>query len=95
MSDPIDRALGAYFRAELPDPWPGPPAVAEPARAAAGRWPSRAALGLSAAVLVALGLLLAGDRAAPPKASPGPGLLKEATAEGPKLPAGPMGDPMP
>lgn len=95
-ADHLDRAFEAYLSAQVPDPWPGPPAVRSAARRRL-RWGSRAALAASVLLLLGLGWTVSGGLrpAAPP---PWPGLLKDATASGEKLlkDAGPMPElPMP
>lgn len=52
----VDRLLHAYFRREMPDPWPAPPGTARKARAAAARsdwWQrSRGRLALAAGLML-------------------------------------------
>jgi len=38
LPDELDGLLRAYFRAEMPDPWPSAPGVARPLRAQASWW---------------------------------------------------------
>ena len=97
--DDLDRAFAGFFKAELPDPFPGfVPPVAEPSSLRAARTPARSAgtagrltLAASVAALLAVGLWLSSgprpDIAAqkPVKAPNGSGLLDGATANGEKL----------
>ena len=69
--DDLDDLIGAFFRAEMPDPWPGSPRPrTEPARAPrreARAWAaySKLALAASLALLLAGGWLLSGKLGAP------------------------------
>ena len=58
--DELDALLRAYFRAEMPEPWPAPPLVAAApttpvAVARAGRASVRSRLALAASVMVLIG----------------------------------------
>lgn len=85
--DDLDRMLSAYFKAQVPHPWPpfrgGP---AEPAGLRSAAAPSRYVLAASAAALLGLGLYLSSGvqhPSAPAEhATQGTGLLKNATANG-------------
>ncbi len=91
--DELDRLLSAYFKHQLPTPWPAFRAdpSAEPsglvARGSAGR--SRATLAVSAAVLLGLGLVLSsGSWPAPSAGTPAPQagrLLPDSKASGQDL----------
>jgi hypothetical protein len=81
--DDLEAILRAYFRAEVPDPWPAPPLTRAAARDArpgpAGRGPGRSRLALAASVaLLVAGSLAISSRtpthetpASPPRMSPG------------------------
>jgi hypothetical protein len=79
--DELDALLRAYFRAEMPDPWPAPPLVASPtspAKGRGGRVSTRSRLALAASVIVLVGgtMLLPkvrplADPAAPIRIGPG------------------------
>ena len=86
--DDLDTLLRAYFRAEMPDPWPsweaplGQPAVV-PLRPESGRRPlsrSRIALAASVALLVAGPLLLSGKFTDQP-AKPADANFKDTSAD--------------
>lgn len=96
--DDLDRRLSAYFRRELPDPFPAcralaaaePSSLARPRRSfadSAGR--SRLVLAASVATLFGIGLSVSsGGRGRPSvKAPPSPGtnLLRDSTANGSEL----------
>jgi hypothetical protein len=89
--DELDRLFTAYFRHQMPSPWPAfaPTPSAGPSRKPVGAGRSRATLAVSAAALLGFGLYLSsGPRQLPSGAGAqpsGPGLLKEATAKGPDL----------
>ena len=57
--DELDALLRAYFRAEMPDPWPAPPLVTAATRPVAmardGRASARSRLALAASVVVLIG----------------------------------------
>jgi hypothetical protein len=59
LPDDLDALLRAYFRAEMPDPWPAPPLVAiiptSPAKVRGGRVSTRSRLALAASVVVLVG----------------------------------------
>jgi hypothetical protein len=85
--DDLDRLLAAYFKAQVPDPWPpfrGSPA--EPSGLRSASAPSRYVLAASAAALLGLGLYLSSGVRQPvapaDHATHGTGLLKDATANG-------------
>ncbi len=92
----LDTALTAYFRAQMPEPFPPAPStpLATPARraAASGGSRSRWVLAFSAAGLLGLGLVLsagrtAGERAVK-RAPAGPDYLNGSSAQM----KGPMGE---
>jgi len=64
--DDLDQLLGAYFRAEMPDPWPAVPTppvrellLSQPLRRSVWRLPlTRSRLALAASVALLLGSLL-------------------------------------
>jgi hypothetical protein len=79
-TDDLEALLRAYFRAEMPQPWPAPPLVrAEPQPAAArdrgGRHRSRLALAASVALLVGGSMLLPGRASNRPSPEKLPSLL--------------------
>lgn len=85
--DELDRLFAAYFKAQVPQPWPpfrGTPVAAAEVRSTAA--PSRYVLAASAAALLGLGLYLSSGvqqpNRAPDHATQGTGLLKTATANG-------------
>ena len=105
-----DRALTAFFQDQLPAPWPAyrgasvtVPAAARPTPPGTPLFQSRVTLGVSAAVLLGLGLVLTGGpRPVRPVAGvgrPPTGLMGEATADGrdvqPPAPPAPVTRPMP
>jgi hypothetical protein len=79
----LDAWLSAFFRSEMPDPWPSfqppaerkaPPTLPAP-RKAPGRWPlfrSRLALAASVGLLVLSGLALPGRLGDPARKASGP-----------------------
>ena len=78
----VDQLLGAFFKSEIPDPWPAfePPARTLPFRPAPERrgfvLGSRLALAASVALLLVSGWLLSGSFNAP-NARTGPGYVPE------------------
>ena len=90
--DATDRAFGTFFQRQLPSPWPAyrgdavtVPSVTRAAPPATAVIRSRATLGVSAAVLLGLGLVLAGGpRPGRPVAhgTATSGLMNAATADG-------------
>jgi hypothetical protein len=86
--DGYDRMFSDYFKNEMPNPWPGPQAMAtaEPARRSADNGiRSRYTLAASVAVLLGLGAYLSSGPPTGHPSVPQPGLLKDASASGGKL----------
>ncbi len=91
--DNLDRLFSAYFKEQVPQPWPpfrGTPVAAAEVRSTAA--PSRYVLAASAAALLGLGLYLSSgvqqSNRPPDHATQGTGLLKTATANGKGLTGG-------
>lgn len=95
-TEDLDRLLSAYFKQQVPNPWPAAPTsrFAEPSTVAANRpahtervGRSSLTLAASVAALLGLGLLLADTRpqgGVAPTATDG-SVLKNSTANGDKL----------
>ena len=91
-NDATDRAFATFFQHQVPAPWPAyrgdamtVPSTTRPAPPATTVFQSRMTLGVSAAVLLGLGLVLAGGpRPSRPVASgsASSGLMDAATADG-------------
>jgi hypothetical protein len=95
--DDLDRLFAAYFRQQLPKPWPKfQPVPMAGLRPPAERSHSRATLAVAVAALFGFGLYLSSGSLQPPAGNgpppTAPGLLKDATAKGPDL-SKPMSDP--
>jgi hypothetical protein len=74
--DDLDRLLSAFFRAEVPDPWPAAPAVPSAAPSRRPRRGSRLALAAAVALLLGGQLYLAGRFLDTPTSGPdNPGRL--------------------
>jgi hypothetical protein len=105
-SHPLDGALRAYFRQQVPNPWPacraldgGPRPVPPGPRVKAGGTSGRAVLAIAAAALLGIGILLSSGfpNSKPTGPATDPGSLNGVTADGshilpPPKKVGPMGD---
>lgn len=80
--DDVDRWLTDFFRAELPNPFPPAPAVAEPARPRRAAEHGRLTLAASVAALLGLGAYLSYGPMADPAPTGGAGLVEKGTANG-------------
>lgn len=90
LPDDLDRRLGAYFKAQVPQPWPEASAVDVEAsiRVPAFRREShtgRITLAISVACLLGLGLALSYGPSFHGAAAPGGDLLKNGSADGKNL----------
>jgi hypothetical protein len=88
--DELDRLLGTYLKAQLPNRWPDAPNPSESTHSVAADTSSRSrlTLALSAAALLGFGLVLStGSRplAGPNAVGPHENLLPSSTADGGKL----------